>query len=283
MCVVSGASGCGPIEMLRASGILTHCSVRRSDGARGRRSNPPNASWHAGPTSYVTHEGIRAHATPTQSRTYRNTGHIVSILAGCACRYRYRTVSVSDTSSRHGGRSVLNQCSLRRGRHGAELGQPRIAYRLAHEAAVERTRSMCAMLEAYRNRGVGMLSAATIAVAAGFGFVATGSEHRGWLTWFGVLTVLLGFLASLLATGMLLRPYTGAFAVSSKILIENYGDNPAKYPTDDATYRALAMHGDVETSKLSRDVTRRCRWVYGSLVGLVAASAGTVLVWFGAL
>ena len=167
-------------------------------------------------------------------------------------------------------------------RQEAEKDPPRIAYRLAHEAAVECTRSVYVMLEAYRNRAVGMLSVSAIVIVAGFGFVTGETESRGCLTWFGVFVAVLGFLASLLATSMLLRPFKGAFEISPKTLVENYGDNPAKYPTDDDTYRKLALYGETESSKLSQEVAQRCKWIYASMAGLVAASAGAALVWFDA-
>ena len=162
--------------------------------------------------------------------------------------------------------------------------ESRVAYRLAYEAALEWTAGSYATLEAFRNRAAGFLAAAVIAVAAGIG--VSGIPHpeatRGCLTWIGLLVAAQGFAASFVGAVALMRPLKGPFVLKPKTLAEGYGDEPKTFPTDDATYRTLAMWGQTECSNLADAVQRRCRWLYVSMAGLPVTVVGVVLVWIDA-
>ena len=163
----------------------------------------------------------------------------------------------------------------------------RAAYRLGHEAALAWTAGEYAKLEAFRNRAAVFLSAAVIAVAAGIGVTGAGGAQaaleRGCVTWIGLLVAGVGFAMSLAGAIGLMRPFEGPFELHPEVLVTNYGDKPDKYPTDDATFRALALWGQDKCSELSEAVKQRCRWLYLSMWGLPVALVGVVLVWLDAL
>ena len=163
--------------------------------------------------------------------------------------------------------------------------ESRVAYRLAYEAALDWRDGSYAKLEAFRNRAAGLLSATVIAMGAGIGVtgVAGESASRGDLTWIGVSVAGTGLALSLLASWALMRRLEGPFVMEPEKLAKNFGDNPARSPTDDATYSAIALFGQRECSRLADDVTRRCRWLNVSLAGLPVTVAGVVLVWADAI
>lgn len=167
--------------------------------------------------------------------------------------------------------------------------ESRVAYRLGHEAALAWTAGEYAKLEAFRNRAAVFLSAAVIAVAAGIGITGAGGAQatleRGCMTWIGLLVAGVGFAMSLAGAIGLMRPFEGRrpFVLQPEVLVTNYGDKPDKYPTDDATFKALALWGQKKCSELSEEVKDRCRWLYLSMWGLPVALAGVVLIWLDAL
>ena len=163
----------------------------------------------------------------------------------------------------------------------------RVAYRLGHEAALAWTAGEYAKLEAFRNRAAVFLSAAVIAVAAGIGVTGVGGAQaaieRGCVTWIGLLTAAVGFSMCLAGAIGLMSRFEGTFVLNPKVLVTNYGDEPDKYPTDDTAFRALALWGEDQCSKLSEAVKQRCRWLYLSMWGLPVALVGVVLIWLDAL
>lgn len=165
--------------------------------------------------------------------------------------------------------------------------QGRVAYRLGHEAALAWTAGEYAKLEAFRNRAAMFLSAAVIAVAAGIGVTGAGGPHaaldRGCVTWIGLSVAGVGLAMCLAGAIGLMRRFEGPFVLKPKVLVTNYGDRPDKYPTDDATFRALALWGQDQCSELTEDVKKRCRWLNLSMWGLPVALVGVVLVWLDAL
>ena len=161
--------------------------------------------------------------------------------------------------------------------------ESRVAYRLAYEAALEWRNGSYTKLEAFRNRAVGLLSVAALVMTAGVAVTAGAGVTRGWLTWVGVSVAGSGLVLSFVAAIALMRPLLGPFVLKPQTLVENFGDNPARYPTDDATYEAIALFGQKECSRLSTDVKRRCLWLYMSMGGLGVTALGTVLVWVDAI
>ena len=161
--------------------------------------------------------------------------------------------------------------------------ESRVAYRLAYEAALDWRDGSYTMLEAYRNRAAGLLSAAVIAMAAGIGVTAGEDASRGSLTWVGVSVAVLGLLLSLVAAFALMRFLEAGFVIEPEKLVRNFGDNLGGYRTDDAAYGAIALFGQKECSQLAADVRRRCRWLYVSMVGLPVTVTGVVLVWADAI
>lgn len=162
-----------------------------------------------------------------------------------------------------------------------EPQEERVAYRLGYEAGLEWKEREYAKLEAFRNRASMFLSATVVASGAGIGVsgVAASGVERGCLTWFGVLAVAVGFAACLAAAIGLMRPLKGPFEISPKTLVKEYGDNIVSYPTDDATYSALALWSECKCGKLADTVKRRCQWLNLSMGGLPLAVAGVVLLW----
>ena len=162
----------------------------------------------------------------------------------------------------------------------------RVAYRLAYQAALDWRDGSYTKLEAFRNRATGLLSGAVIVMGAtGIGVtgVADESAKRGDLTWIGVFVAVAGFVLCLFAAGALMGRFEGAFVIEPERLVRNFGDNLGRYRSDDATYRAIALFGQQECSKLAEKVDRRCRWLYLSMVGFPVTVAGVVLVWADAI
>ena len=179
-------------------------------------------------------------------------------------------------------RKPTEKCVEEWGRDAADSEGDRVAYRIAYEAALAWTASEYATLEAYRNRAAVFLSAAVVAVGAGIGAsdaVPGQAIEHGCLTTVGLLVASVGFAGCLLGASRLMCPLKGPFVLEPQTLVEEYGDNPADYPTEDETYRNLALWGSRRCNELSASVRDRCRWIYVSMGGLPLAVSGVVLIW----
>ena len=159
--------------------------------------------------------------------------------------------------------------------------EDRVAYRLGYEATLAWQAHEYAKLEAFRNRASVFLSATVVAVGAGIGIsgAAVSGAERGCLTWIGLLVAVTGFLACLVAAIGLMRPVRGPFEISPKTLVEEYGDDITEYPTNDSTYRILALWGGCKCDELTVALNRRCQWLNLSMGGLPLAVAGVMLLW----
>lgn len=157
--------------------------------------------------------------------------------------------------------------------------EARALYQMAHQSAIawianERTR-----LETNITRAAGFTALAVSATGAGIGVstAAISESGLGTLAWSGIAVAAIGLAACLLSTARLMWPLDVPEFDPLKLITE-YEREPSE-----EFYRDVALAGVGASRVLTKHVNRRCRWLYGTLVGFPLVVAGVSMLWIDSI
>ena len=157
--------------------------------------------------------------------------------------------------------------------------EARVLYQMAHESAIAWIANERARLETNITRAAGFTAFAVSAMGAGIGIstAATSETGFGTLAWSGIAVAALGLAACFLSTARLMWPLDVPEFDPLKLITE-YESEP-----NEEIYRDVALAGADAGRVLTKDVNRRCRWLYGNLFGFPLVVAGVSMLWVASI
>lgn len=157
--------------------------------------------------------------------------------------------------------------------------EARALYQMAHESAIAWIANERARLETNITRAAGFTAFAVSAMGAGIGVSTAATSETGFgpLAWSGIAVAAIGLIACLLSTARLMWPLDVPEFDPLK-LINEYESDPSE-----EIYRDIALAGVGAGRVLTGDVNRRCRWLYGSLLGFPLVVAGVSMLWVASI